>query len=435
MAPLTLSPSRALQLFQVMRLGSGLLTSVLLAKSGLSLEAIGVYELLLYLGGVATFFWLNGLLQGLPPMYARLAKKKDRKAFLQHAFLAFSAVSALVCGALWLGESAITPLLTGRPELEHYGLFCLYLLFNLPTYPVEYFYLLRDRPLRLVSWGAANLALHLVAVYVPIRLGYGLHGSVLALVTVGAIKFVWTLGLALSYGRLRWIPGLLRGYLRFSLPLVVNAVIANLVLLFDQWLVGWWYAGDDATFAVFRYGSREFPLATALATALGVAMIPRLTTDPGQGRAELRARTARLFHVLFPLTILLLFLTRPLFPVVFNPELAAAAPLFNIYLLMTASRVLLPNSLVLARGAPRVILWVGLAELAVKILLGFLFIRWWGLYGVAWSAVAAFWVEKLALMWWLEKRAGVRTREWVDERVYLGYVAALGAAYWAASVI
>jgi O-antigen/teichoic acid export membrane protein len=139
----------------------------------------------------------------------------------------------------------------------------------------------------------------------------------------------------------------------------------------------------------------------------------------------LKRQTRRLFHLLFPLTILLLFLSKPLFPLVFNPAFADSAPLFNIYLLLTASRVLLPNSIILAKGRPRAILLVGLLELVVKVVLGFWFIHWWGLPGVAWSAVAAFFVEKAGLIWYLEKRLDVRTGDWLDWRWYAGYVAAL----------
>ncbi|MBP6826421.1 MAG: hypothetical protein KA165_07670, partial [Saprospiraceae bacterium] len=72
-----LSTSRALQIFQVMRMGAVILTSILLAKSGLDTAGIGNYEMLLYIGTTLTFFWVNGLLQGMPPVYVRL-KEDDR---------------------------------------------------------------------------------------------------------------------------------------------------------------------------------------------------------------------------------------------------------------------------------------------------------------------------------------------------------------------
>lgn len=416
-----------MQIYQVLRVGSVLLTSILLAKSGLGLAEIGVYETLLYLGTIAAFFWVNGLLQGLGPVYARL-DGEQRKVFIFNSFLVFCGISLLLFLALVLGKSFTLPLLTGRSALPYFGLFCGYLLFNLPTQPVEYYYLLRERPGHILAWGIAAFGLQTAALVVPVWLGYGLVGGLGCLFALAALKWLWAAGLVLRHGLLRLDPALIRHYLVFSWPLVLNTVVAGLTPLFDNWLVGYWY-DDEATFAIFRYGSRELPLATALATALGTALVPRLVSDPRTGLAELKTRGRRLFHLLFPVTIALLFFSEKLFPLVFNPDFAASTALFNIYLLRTASRVLLPNAVVLARGHARAILWVSLAELALKVVLSLVFIQWWGLAGVAWSAVVVILVEKLGLVWYLEKRLGVRTGDWLDTRLLLAYTAGMCAVY------
>lgn len=423
----SISTTRALQLFQVMRLGAVILTSILLAKSGLSTAEIGTYELLLYIGTTLTFFWVNGLLMGMPPVYSNL-DSDERKVFVFNNFLVFCGIAAGLFCVLFLGERFVTPLLTGQAEVPHFRLFCLYLLFNLPTFPVEYYYLLKEKPRHIIGWGAVTFGLHVAALFLPVKMGWGLQGGFTALAVLGALKFIWTAGLVFQIGKIQVRTGIIRQYLVFSAPLTLNVLVGNFVILFDTWLVGWYYK-DEVTFAIFRYGSRELPLATALATALGTALIPLLTSELTAGLAALKDKTRQLMHLLFPLTILLLFITKPLFPLIFNPDFAASAPLFNIYLLITASRLLLPNAIVLAKGAPRAIFWVGIIELVVKIALGFLFIQWWGLTGVAWSAVLAFWVEKLGLMWILEKKYGVRTVEWLDWRWYLIYTAALVAAF------
>ena len=428
---LKLSSTRALQLYQLLRIGSVIGASILLAKSGLGLTDIGAYEALLYLGSTAAFFWANGLLQGIPPVYARLAEP-EQKAFIFNKFLIFAGIALLICGTLWLVRQWAVPALTGLPEAPQLGWFCLYLFFNLATLPVEYVYLLREKPWSLVGWGMASFGLYMLVLFLPVYFGYGLEGGLMGLAGLGAMRFVWAVALVGRFGVPEFRPDLIGYYLRFSAPLVLNLLVGNLVLLFDNWLVGWYFR-NEAAFAVFRYGSREFPLATALATALGTAMIARIATQPEAGMAELKVKTRRLFHLLFPLTILLLFLSKPLFPLVFNPAFAASAPLFNIYLLLTASRVLLPNAIILAKSRPRAILLVGLLELAVKVILGFLFIHWWGLPGVAWSAVAAFFVEKAGLIWYLEKRLDVRTGDWLDWRWYVGYVAVLFLAWWVAA--
>lgn len=422
-----MSTTRALQLFQLLRQGAVLLISILLAKSSLSTAEIGAYEMLLYIGTITSFFWVNGLLQAMPPVYGKL-NEEDRQDFFYNNFLVFSALAAILFLILFIGKPLMIPLLTGFPTLPNYDLFCLYLLLNLPAFPVEYVYLLRKRAWSIVWWGVFSFGAQILVLAAPLWLGYGIRASFWGLVVLGAVRWLWTAGLVLSIGRAVWRPDIIRLYLAFASPLVLNVVISNFILLFDNWLVGWWYR-DEAVFAVFRYGAREFPLAQALATALGVAIIPRLSEAFHPGLDDLRNMSRKLFHLLFPLTIALLFLTKPLFPLVFNPDFAASAPLFNIYLLMVASRVLLPNSIVLAKGEPRIIFLVGLTELATKIILGFVFIHFWGLAGVAWSAVLSFWVEKILLIIYLQKRHKIAIKQWLDLKWYGLYCILLLVAF------
>ena len=418
----------ALQIFQVMRLGTAVLTGILLAKSGLSTAEIGAWEMLLYLGATFSFFWVNGLLQGIAPVYSKL-DEAQRKSFIFNHFLLFCAIAAALFILLFLGEKWIAPALTGLAEVPHFKWFAFYLLLNLPTFPVEYFYLLQERPRSIVVWGMVSFGLQVIVLFIPIKMGYGLEGGIMGLVILSGLKFLWTAGLAMRFGRFNFDLKIILSYLVFCAPLMLSNVVSNLMLLFDNWLVGWHFS-DPAIFAVYRYGAREFPLATALVSALGIAIIPRLTNSPTLGLSELKAKSRRLMHWLFPLTIVLLWVSKPLFPIIFNPDFAASADLFNIYLLTLASRVLLPASIMLAKGDSKSIFWISVAELCVKFVLGFVFITYWGLPGLAFSVVLSFWVEKIGLIWILEKKHGVRTADWLDLKWYIFYGIALVGAYW-----
>lgn len=422
-----LTTTRAMQGYQLLRMGSVLLTSVLLAKSGLGTADIGIYEMLLYVSSTVTFFWMNGLLLGIVPIYNRLPES-ERGTFLFELFLLFSVLGVLLYAGLFVGEGWVTPFLTGQERLPYFHLFILYLLFHLPSFPVEHVYLVREQPRALIGWGIATFVLHLVAVGLPLFLGLGLSGSLGALLGLAVLKWGWTLWLVWPQNKAVFLPERLRAYVSFSFPLILSSLTSNLIFLFDNWLVNWYYQ-DEAVFALYRYGSRELPLATALATALGTALVPRLMADRAAGLEEIKTKSRRLFHSMFLLTIALLFSSDWLFPRVFNAEFEKSAGLFNIYLLLTSSRLLLPGSIALAMGANRVILGVGILELLVKVISGFLFIQWWGLPGLAWSVVLSYWVEKLGLMAWLEWKAGVPTHRWLDMRWYLFYVIVLVLAF------
>lgn len=420
-APLSLT--RAMQAFQVMRMGVVVAVSVLLAKTELSTVEIGQYEMLLYWGTTLTFFWVSGLSQAMPPV-----QHQWRDAgFFRVAFLLFQALALLIVVLAWAVDDWLVPALTGVDEVPFIRLYGLFLALNIPTIVLEQFYLIQGRARSLLFWGFLTHSAYLLALITPVWMGYGLYGGISGLVVLAMLKWAWTLYTLRLDAGIRHGWQLAIAYLSYAKPLVANVLVGSLVLLFDSWLVGFVYQ-SEAVFAVYRYGSRELPLATALVSGLSMAMLPLLSTRQPDAEAVLRRQTARLMHLLFPLTIVLLFLTDLLFPLVFNDDLAPASPLFKIYLLLTATRVLMPNVVALAYGYSRVLLWAGLTELAVKMALGWAFIHLWGLPGLALSVLIAYAVEKLFIMAHLE-RSGIRTTAWLDLRTYLVYVAALYVAY------
>jgi O-antigen/teichoic acid export membrane protein len=422
-----MSTTLALQLFQLMRTGSAVLTGVILAKSGLPVSEIGAWEMLLYLGTTLTFFWVNGLLQGFPPLFSQYSREEQR-ALVFNQFLLFSGIAFALFLLMLSLEPWLVPALTGLPSLPLFKWYALYLLFNLPSYPVEYLYMLQGQARSIVWWGIASFGLHLAALGLPLASGMGLGTGIQLLVGLSALKLAWAVLLVRKYGAPKWSPALLKRYVAFCVPLMLGTVVSNCMYLFDNWLVGWHF-GDPSVFAVYRYGAREFPLALALLSALGASLVPVLVNDPAEGLASLKSKVRRLMHLVFPVTILLLFASKWLFPIVFSTSFVESASLFNIYLLTLSSRVMLPASIALAKSDSRGIFQVSVAELAAKIALGFLFIRLWGLEGLAWSVVLSFWVEKIGLVWLLETRHGVRTSDWLDLRWYAFYVALLMLAY------
>ena len=425
--PKRLNSTLAMQMYQVMRTGSAVLTGVVLAKSTLSTAEIGQWEMLLYVGTTLTFFWVNGLLQSVAGMYAQ-APEIRRPAVLYNSFVVFCMIALLVFLLLASGQPGILRLLTGIREIPHLEWYALFLLFNLPSYPLEYVYLLRQKPNAIVWWGAFSFGFYLLALGVPVLCGYGLETGIIAIAGLALVKFLWTLR---EISGFRWYSPdwpLIQQYIRFALPLVLSSVVSNLMLLLDNWLVNWYYQ-DPAVFAVYRYGAREFPLVPALLFALGASLVPVIAENQALGLAELKRRTTGMMHVLFPITALAMLTSDWWFPLVFNQNFRESAFLFNIYLLTLCSRVLLPSAIMLSKGDTGAVFRITLLEFAVKLILGLTFINFFGLPGLAFSVVLSFWVEKAGLIWLLEKKHRISTTDWVDWRWYLGYSAGLVALF------
>lgn len=422
-----ISTATAMQAYQLMRQFAAIAISIGLAKSGLLIGQIGAWEQLLFIGTTCTFFWVTGLLHGMLPIFPKLSEN-GRKSLIFNVFALFNGIAAVLFLVLFFGKEQLVPALTGRAELPNFGLFIGWLCLGLPSYPVEHFFLLKEKGPAIFWWGLAGFGGQVFCAVVPIFLGFGLDGALIALIVLAAARWLFSAWLAFRWGKTGLDKPLIINYLSTSWPLMANQIAGSFILLFDAWLVGWHYR-DEVIFAIFRYGAREFPLALALSMGLATAMTPRIAADFSGGLAELRTRNRRLMHLVFPSVIGLLLLSKWLFPLVFSPGFAASVPVFNLFLLISASRLVMTYPAMLALGEGRAVFYITILEVLVKVALGFWFIKIGGLPGLALANVLAFWVEKLGQLLFLWKKHGIAPREIMDWPLFFGYSAAMMAAW------
>jgi O-antigen/teichoic acid export membrane protein len=412
-----LSVPHAMQGYQLMRVGSAVLSGILMAKMGLSLIDLGLWENLMFVASWVALLGVNGLLQSIAPLYVP-ADATKRDALLRLVFWIFTGIGFIMAVLVQLSAWY-----KGELGYDNNWL-SLYLLLHVPTLPLEIVWMLRQRASALISWGLWQFGGQMAVIFGAIYLDFGITGALIGMALMALLRLIYTLAILRPTQYLSEQRQLLSPYLQLSWPLMANAWVGQLIALFDAWWVQFYWS-SATIFAVFRYGSRELPIALALASALGVAMTPRLTVNLGSGLAELRQRSLRMMHWLFLPTIIIAMSAYWWFPAVFNQELAAAIPLFQIYLLITISRVLLPNSILIALGDTRSIFYVGWIELGLKIVLAIIFTSIWGLAGVAWSMVLCCWLEKIALAGWLWYRHGIRPEQWLAVRWFIVYAISL----------
>jgi|APTNR8051073442_1049403.scaffolds.fasta_scaffold00255_13 O-antigen/teichoic acid export membrane protein len=418
----------ALQWFYLMRQGSAILTGILLAQLGLPADQIGVYEILQYMGVLVSAFWVTGLSQALLSYFPTLPEPEQRR-LTGSALLLFSGLSALLFAGLWFGKNLAIPALASRPTLPWYELFLVWQFFNLPAFLIENLYLLHKKAKAIFWFGALSSGLQLLAVLAPVALGADFRWSFYGLIALGILKFIWTCVLVLQTGQLRWDATLLRKWIRLAWPLALYALLGGLIASFSFWLVGYLYRDDEATFAVFRYGAREFPLALALTGALSAAMIPALSTNLEAGLSQLKARSLRLFHLLFPLSIALMLTSKYFFPIVFTEAFAESALVFNAFLLITVSRVLFPRSVLMALQSNKIALLSSVVELIFMVAISLVLAQYFGLVGIALGATLGASLEKVILCIYLRRRFGIAVSQYTDVRWWVGYSGLLVAAF------
>jgi len=413
----SLSNVSGLQLFQLLRYSSLILTGILLAKSGIDQGQIGTYETFLMIAGVFSLFWVQGIIKGVLPMLASTGQE-EKGNLIFNTFLSLTALSLLSALLVFLLNKPVSNGLLHGEALPYPYLLALYLILSSPSMLVEYIYLVNNQPKKILVYGIVIFTLQVLVVGVPPLMGYPIKISFLGLLLVSALRLIWFGVELLQYKNLRFNMKITSEVIRVSAPLILSTLLSSSAQYVDGFIITSKFTQAD--FAIFRYGARELPLALLLANSLSMAMVPRFAqSDLSSPLAELRSETYRLGFLLFPVSLVLLLVSHWAFPVVFSQGFAGSATIFNIYLMLVISRLLFPQSILMGKGLNGVIVRASFFEIIVNISLSLWFANLFGMYGVAYATFVAYLFEKGYLAIACFRKLNILPAQYLPLKLYL----------------
>ena len=309
-----ITTTAALQFNQLLRQASLVLTSILLAKSGLTTDSIGVYETLLFIGTTLSYFWINALIQSAL-IFIPSVDEKEKPKTIFNIFLLFNAL-CLTLFLLLLGfKQPISLLFSDNADLPFFDLYALFILLNFPPFLLESIWTVGNKPFHILAYALTSHILLPIFTVLPLWLGKPFVWSFYGMVCVAAIRYIWLIINILKLHKpLDFSFKIIRPFVLLALPLMAYSFLNGFVTSFTSWIVNWFHEGDRSVFAVFRYGAREFPLALALAVGLSNSMIPVISSNMQEGLSILKKKSERLWHILFPSSIVLMLTSKFIFP-------------------------------------------------------------------------------------------------------------------------
>jgi len=415
-----ISQISALQIFQLIRFSTLLLIGVVFTKSGLPTSEIGQYETFLFLAGAVSFFWLNGLIQGfLPSVDEKSISGKSSVLF--NLFYLLATFSGLAVLFILIFEKTISGHLLHGSQIPFLNYLIVYILISSPASLVEYIYLIKKQGRNILIYGSVTFVLMFLLLVLPPVLGYSIEYSMIGLVISSAIRLVWLLVLLFQNSKPNPDFLFVRKHLKYAFPLVFSMFLSGSAQYIDGFIITSYF--DDATFAVFRFGAREFPLVLLLANAFSSSMLPGFA-DRSMLKSNLemiRQNSQKLGFWLFPLSGVLMLLSHWAFPVIFNVSFAASATIFNIYLLLIISRLLFPQTILIGLQKTNALMWASFLEIVVNVILSLWFVQFWGLAGVAYGTVCAYVFEKVVLTVFVRKSCGFSLSAYLNVKQHLLY--------------
>jgi O-antigen/teichoic acid export membrane protein len=418
----------ALQFFQLLRFSTLILIGVVFAKSGLSISEIGQYETFLIIAGAVSFFWLNGLIQGFMPLITK-EDISQKSPVLFNVFYLITGLSVLSGVFLLVFEHSISGLLLKKASVPYLSYLLIYLFVSTPASLVEYIYLIKDEGKSIIRYGIISFGLMFLLVTIPAVIGMGVEYSLTGLIVAAVFRFVWLLILLHKNSAPTFNREFIKIHVSASIPLILSMLLSGSAQYIDSFIVTSYF--DDATFAVFRYGAREFPLALLLANAFSTSMLPGFS-DRSKLKSNLKKikqNAEKLGNWMFPLSGLLMLLTHWAFPVIFNIGFAQSATIFNIYLLLIVSRLLFPQTILIGLQKTNLILWASFLEIIVNVTSSLCFVQIWGLTGVVYGTLLAYIFEKVLLMVFVSRSCQIKVSSYLNGSRHLVYSLLLTAEF------
>ncbi|MBR9920889.1 MAG: hypothetical protein GYB31_08615 [Bacteroidetes bacterium] len=422
-----LSSVSSIQIYNLIRFGSTIGVGICLTKIGLSTVEISIYEALLFLGNLFCFFWIGGGQSALLSLFPKLAEV-DKKSLIFQAFVLFSLLGMITATLLLTLSGPIVKYLTQFEELPYVHWLALYIMLNVPSFLVHLYYLLLNQQKAIIRWGLMAFGGQLLVVVIPVWLTGDLEWSFIGLVFLAFVKYLWTLGIVWYHGSYRISVPILVRYCTLALPLILNLLIGNSTEYIDGLIVTSHFP-DPGTFAVFRYGARELPLVTLIVSGLITALLPVVAGEENAGLAALRRRTAQFAHWLFPASAFLMLVSPWVFPFVYNDSFLDSAWVFNVYLLIIISRMLLPQVIIIGRDRSYILVRNAILETLLNVGLSLWLVREFGLTGIAFATVIAFFLAKANLIWFVWKSFRIPPAKYIPIRLFSGYSLILVLVY------
>lgn len=406
-------PARlAFQFFSLFRYGILLLVAVTLARWFPDQELIADYERLLLLGSSVSFFWVGGLNDAFLVLF-RKSPKYSQPGILART-RSYNLMASFGTAALTL---ALAPLIF--PDRFDYPIllgFAVFLAGDNYSMQALYLWLAERRAAAIWTYTLTVYTVHALALLIPVWYWQSLEAGVLGLACMGMFKAIWA-EIAAWTGRTglgKKTGG--KALWEIGAPLMGAALLSYSATYLDSFLVETYFPDQ---FANFRYGAKELPLVLLLANALSISQSGEVAEASKRKHLlpilkRLRSSSLRLMHLLFPVTLLLLCASRPLFHHVFGENFSPAVPIFDIYLLLVIPRMLFPQSVLRGLGQTRYMAMSAGIELALNVVLSLLGLWWWGMEGIAAATVVAFLVEKVILLEVLRRKGPFQMKAYTD---------------------
>mgnify|MGYP000605921353 CR=1 FL=1 len=412
-------PISLLQLIQFSKFFTYLILSIILVKSTFSPELIGKFEKFSFLSYTFTFFWINSFIQILFAIYNKL-NFTEKKIFLFNFFLLLFLFTILFTLIIFVAEKEISKIFINEESIPFSHLFYIYFFLIPFSLSIDFILYVLNKKKALINFILLTSLLFIILLsctFLKKNITYIIKALILFHLTRFIIFLYITFKNSLPHFRLNYLIKVTK----LSLPLFLTFIISGHLMYIDGIIISKNF--DNATFAIYRYGTRELPLSILFLVPFSNAMVSLLASSYNIKTTlkVFKYQIFRLMRITFMLSIVLTIISPFIFLVLYSKEFLLSSIIFNITLLLIIPRLLIFQPFLIAQNKTKEILISSVVELIIKILFAFLLTKLFGIIGLALSSFFSNFSEKFILYYYLKKFFSISFNEILPVKNYLIY--------------
>ncbi|MDH3200870.1 MAG: oligosaccharide flippase family protein [Myxococcales bacterium] len=331
---------------------------------------------------------------------------------------------AVVCSVAFVATGLFAGA-QGEGVLGHLWAVALFPLGDIPSRILPNLLIVEGRAKAAGVAGAIRAIALMVAVLLPLALGYGIQTAFFSLSVAGLVLGAgtwWVVhhtyrGIAATTS-----PITTRKMVSFALPLGAQEIVANLNNHVDKYLILFFFS--EAVYAEYQAGSWQVPLIPSLAYAIGVAYAPLFAILYKEGKKVAAIQTWRRqalgsMLIVVPIAAIFVVSAEEIIALLFPAGYAPAADVLRIYSVLSMGRITAFGTILVAAGRPNLVLRAGVVSFLANVLISTPLVMTVGFLGPAIGTLLAFIPQVAIYMYFMSICSDVSMRQTFPMKGYL----------------
>ncbi|MBF5043029.1 oligosaccharide flippase family protein [Aggregicoccus sp. 17bor-14] len=365
----------------------------------MALSEYGTYKQLFLILMTLYYVLPFGMAQAL---YFFVPRAEDKRPYFGQTLLFLTVTGAVAAGVLGLATGALARHFH-NPDLANYRWSqAVYLVCMMASFTLEISLMTQGRTKQAALAYLVSDAVRALAMVVPVLLGYGLHGLMVAVAAYAALRYAaaWTLVLKSGKGAL-WNARFFKEQLVYAAPFGAAMLLGIPQQYAHQFAVS--SLTSPEAFAIYAVACFQLPIVDLLYTPISEVLMVRLGELDHEGRvhegvALFRESVAKLSLAFFPLAAFLCAAAPEFIGALFGQKFLAAVPLFRVSVLGVALSILPVDGVLRARKETRHIFRAYLVKALATVPLVYFGVKGLGMMGGILSWVGAEAIGKAVLL-------------------------------------